>query len=67
MQLRLIGIHALEGVVSSELFQQLDFDEQAQLIIPTLLFALMDSKTDIYAAPDRYAPPDAREGKEYRS
>lgn len=52
MQLRLIGIHALEGVVTSELFQQLDFDEQAHLIIPTLLFALMDSRAEPYALHD---------------
>lgn len=46
MQLRLIGIHALEGVVTSELFQQLDFDEQAHLVVPTLIFALMDSRAE---------------------
>jgi hypothetical protein len=52
MQLRLIGIHALEGVVTSELFQQLDFDEQAHLVIPTLLFALMDSRAELQPLQD---------------
>lgn len=53
MQLRLIGIHALEGVVSSELFQQLEFDEQAHLIVPTLLFAMMDSRAEAYTVQER--------------
>ncbi|KAK9900273.1 hypothetical protein P389DRAFT_192556 [Cystobasidium minutum MCA 4210] len=52
MQLRLIGIHALEGVIISDLFQQLDFEEQAHLVIPTLLFAIMDSKTESYTTPE---------------
>lgn len=46
MQLRLIGIHALEGAVSSELFHQLELDQQARLVVPLLLFAILDSRAD---------------------
>jgi hypothetical protein len=53
LQLRLIGLHALEGVVSSELFQQLDFEGQAHLVMPTLLLALMGVGGDPYILHDK--------------
>lgn len=46
MQVRLIGLHALEGVVSSDLFYAVDFRRQAQLVVQALVMDLIDGKVD---------------------
>lgn len=36
-QLRLLGLHAIEGLINSELLYSSDFAKQAEYIVPTLL------------------------------
>ena len=46
-ELRLIGLHALDGVVQSDLFHSADFPAQSELVMSALLFDVLDGKGDM--------------------
>lgn len=47
IQLRLIGLHALDGVVQSDLFHSADFPAQSDLVMSALLFDVLEGKGDV--------------------
>ena len=47
IQLRLIGLHALDGVVQSDLFHSADFPAQSELVMSALLVDVLDGKGNV--------------------